>query len=109
MAYLRFTFNNGKKHVTGYFSSYKAFRNQQGRQTSFVDLVLSGRLRSEYSRPPVKINPSRFIVKLTGENADKARGAESKYGKIFSLTKQEKVLFLKTNKKEFIKALGGNN
>lgn len=101
----RTAFKSGKRHVTGYFPSYKAFRQQQGRPTSFVNLTLFGRLKSDYSRPPQRVNVHRYIAGVNGvENTNKIKGVEDKYGRVFFLTQGERKQFLKILEKELVKA-----
>lgn len=101
------TFKSGKKHVTGYFISYKAFRAQQGRQTSFVDFIMFGNLRSDYSTPPVKLNKTKFVAGTSrDENSKKIGGLEDKFGRVFTkLTKAEILHFKKVLTDQTLKVL----
>jgi hypothetical protein len=99
-------FKNGNDHKTGFFSSYKAFRASQGRQTSFVDLVLSGQLRSDVSNSLTRLNSNVWVTGTKNSaNSEKAAGAEAKYGNIFNLNTDEKKEFKEVLKFELLKAL----
>jgi hypothetical protein len=99
-------FKNGKSHKTGYFSSYKAYRAGQGRQTSFVDLKLFGQLQRDMSNSLTRINPNIWVTGTKNKtNSKKAEGAEKKYGKIFNLTKKEKEVFKETLRDELLISL----
>ena len=89
--------NKGQPHKTRLFSSYRSFRQYIGRQTGFVNLDLSGRLRSDFITGLRKKSPTMYESVLKyGFNAKKARGQEKHWGKkIFSLTPTERKLFVK--------------
>ncbi len=99
-------FKNGRDHKTGFFNSYKEYRQKQGRQTSFVDLKLSGQLQKDISNSLTKVTPNKWVTGTkNSKNSDKLNGAEDKYGKIFSLSKPEKNDFKKVLQFEVIKFL----
>ncbi len=54
-------FKNGESHKTGYFESYKAYREKIGRDTEFVNLTLWGSLRSNFSKGVIKLSPEKYI------------------------------------------------
>ena len=89
-------FKNGKAHKTGYFTSYSSFRQAIGRQTSVVDLRLSGALFRDYASSLVR-QGDRWIVGVKNkDNLGKLQGAIERYGAtVFMLTKTEREL-LKT-------------
>ena len=90
------TFKNGKKHKTGFFTSYKAFRASQGRETSFVNLRLFGRLQLDYTNGLRRISPLKWVAEVkTEESADKIQGNKQRFGLTFALTKEEKIEFRK--------------
>lgn len=99
-------FKNGKAHKTGFFSSYKAFRASQGRQTSYVDLKLHGQLQSDMSNSLTRLSPAVWVTGTKNrKNSKKAEGAEKKYGNIFNLTKDEKEDLKEVLRDELLKAL----
>ncbi len=118
-------FKNKKTHRTTYYPNYKSFREAMGRQTSNVNLRLSGQLYRNFltsltidnvvgARPvsppskatPVKIGRLTYAIKLSPLNMAKAIGAEEHFGKkIFDLTRIEKEDLQKTFKFELIKNL----
>ena len=97
------------KRKTKYFESYRAFRQQIGRESGFVNLRLFGRLQSDFVNAPVQSSQFSYDVVLNSLNAAKAKGNEAHFGKkIFGLTKEENQTFLKVlgfelNKILFIK------
>ncbi len=94
-----------KKGETGYFESYKAFREKIGRQTQEVDLKLHGRLQSDWSKGVKEITPLIYSSGVNQDNYDKVKGAEERYGNIFGLTKEEKQHFKDVLEFESIKVL----
>lgn len=99
-------FKNGKAHKTGFFDSYKAFRQSQGRESGFVNLNLFGNEQSDLANSLTQQNPQTWTSGFKrSENADKKKGQEKKYGKIFALTKKEQESFLKILELETIKIL----
>lgn len=113
-----------KKIKGGYYESYKKFREAMGREASFVNIRLTNDLQSDFSNSPVskssnalakakpiKVNKNEYKVSLKRDiNIAKKEGLEKKYGKIFSLTKDEKKNFHTIAEKEFnlfIKRLKG--
>ena len=90
------TFKNGKKHKTGFFTSYKAFRASQGRETSFVNLRLFGRLQLDYTNGLRRVSPLKWVAEVkTDINADKIQGNKERFGLTFSLTEKEREEFFK--------------
>lgn len=86
---------NKEKYKTRYFSSYRDFRAEIGRETRFVDLVLSGRLQSAVVSGIRKQNKFKWVsfIKSTIEQK-KSEGMEKHFGKkIFELSQDEKELF----------------
>lgn len=73
------TFENGKAHKTGFFASYSAFRSSIGRETSFVNLQLSGKLMKSYN---LSATGKEYVVGFTSDYGSQiAAGMEEKYGK----------------------------
>ena len=87
-------FANGESHKTGYFESYKAYREKVGRETEHVNLTLFGILRNDFGKGVVKLSNVSYISKVSQkENKDKIDGAEDRYGDIFKLSKEERENF----------------
>lgn len=94
-------FKNGKAHKTGYFPNYSAFRKSQGRQTSFVDLKLSGQFQSDLANSLQKQGDTWITGTKNPANTDKLNGAIDKYGvDVFKITQDERKLLIDTLKKE---------
>lgn len=105
-------FKNGKEHKTTYVNNYKDFRNRIGRRIDFVNLNLSGDLRSDYasgirgSHNPEKISPHEYKVTIKRpDNLEKLSGLENKYGTITKLSQGEKQNFFDILSKEIKLAL----
>jgi len=90
-------FNNGKAHKTGYFSSYKAFRANQGRRTDRVNLNLEGDLFKDFAGSLIRVAPGQYISGLRNRaNVGKYQGAIKKYGRtVFQPSAKEKQLLIK--------------
>lgn len=83
-------FANGENHKTGYFDSYKSFREKIGRQTGVMDLQLFGNLRNDFSKGVVKLDNLSYVSTVTNE-ANK--GKLEKFADYFSLNKSERENF----------------
>lgn len=101
-------FKDGKSHKSKYFATgYKGYRENVGRQTAFIDLKLSGELRLDFGNDkqvaePRKINDLEYQIRLDKDiNQKKREGIEERYGEIFSLSEQEREVFLNTMQFEF--------
>lgn len=82
-------FKNGKTHKSGYFpDGYKGFRNAIGRPTSYVNLQLSGLLKTKLM---VQGEGKRYKVGFaSGYGAKVAQGLEEKYDQdIWGVTPSE--------------------
>lgn len=93
--------------TTTYYESYKGFRGEQGREASFVNLRLFGRLMSDLANAPVsdkiptestpiKVDDFQYYTRIRDENVGKKKGADAKYGNVFSHTQEEKERFNRT-------------
>lgn len=99
-------FKNGKPHKTTYFESYKAFRQAEGRESSFVNLRLFGNLQNDLSTGLKRVDDDLWIaVVRKNENWKKIQGFQVKYGNVFSLTKDERSHFKKVLDFELKKVL----
>ena len=81
--------STGQPHKSKYFSSYKDFREQVGRNSGVVNLTLFGNLKSNFANGgrgqdvpalAIKISDREYIVGLDSENTDKADGLISHFG-----------------------------
>lgn len=98
---------DGAAYKTRYFSSYAAFRQNQGRKTDTVNLDLFGRLKTEYENGLQRGESGAFVSRLTTkESQQKAIGNQYKFKKgIFSLTQDERDLYTDTLAKELNRLL----
>lgn len=72
-------FKNGKPHKTKYFpGGYKGFRSNIGRNTSIVNLQLTGSLLANFQLK--KVPTGYQIGFLSSKKGDIAEGLEKKYG-----------------------------
>jgi hypothetical protein len=86
--------NKGKKHTTGYFESYKKFRETVGRKSDKVNLVLFGNLQSDFGKGVINIDEATYASGVSREeNSKKIEGFNKKYGPIFRLTPGERTNF----------------
>ncbi len=89
---------------TKWFSSYKAFRETEGRETNFVNLNLWGRLQSDYVNSLKKRRDGNWTSGVkTLESEKKVFGIERKYGNVFLLQESEKQLLNNTFQAELIR------
>ena len=96
-------FKSGKKHKTGYFPSYKAFRAAIDRQTSPVNFRLTENLKLNFQNSLTLID-TRWVSGVNAErgNVGKVDGLESKYGVIFHLNTSEKDILKQCAKRKLI-------
>lgn len=95
-------FENGKSHKTGYFESYKAYREKIGRQTGKINLVLSGQLQSDFSNGLVKKDEFTWMVSAkNSRNKTIIDSVDEKFGKTFALSSDEVLNFRETFNYEF--------
>lgn len=87
---------NGKPYKTAFFDSYRDFRSNQGRETGFVNLLLSGNLRSDNAKSLTRTNNETWVTGVSrAENSRKIDGAQSRFGCIYKLTKNEREHLVK--------------
>jgi hypothetical protein len=106
---------NGQPIKTGYYPSYKAFRQAMGRESGFVNVRLNNELQNDLAngslskssnKVNLKVNPIKVskgvykVVVKRQENIDKVKSLEKKFGKFIEHTKEEKDLFTKIIDKE---------
>jgi len=84
-------FKNGKDHKTGYFDSYKDFRQSIGRETGFVNLNLFGILQSDFAKGVVKLDNLKYVSTVTNEANKVKIEANNTY---FQLNKSERENFI---------------
>jgi hypothetical protein len=83
-------FNDGTPHKTGYFESYKSFREKIGRDTEFMNLNLFGNLQNDFGKGVVKLSNESWISTVT--NAANKGKLES-FNVFFQLNKGERENF----------------
>lgn len=83
-------FKNGKKHKTGYFKSYKAFREAIGYPADKMNLILFNIFHSDFGKAVIKINNESFVSTVTNEGN---KGKLEKFSNYFKLNKLEKENF----------------
>ena len=87
------TFKSGKSHKTGYFDSYKAFRQAISRETNFVNLRLTEDLKFDFTNS-LTLNGNTYQTGVK-RNSEKVEGIIKKYGdETFKLTIQERNNFI---------------
>lgn len=101
---------NGTPIKSGYYKSYKAFRQAMGRESGFVNVRLNNELQNDLAngsltkssdKVNMKVNPIKVskgvykVVLKKQENIDKVIALEKKFGKFIEHTKEEKELFTK--------------
>lgn len=84
------TFKDGRKHKTGYFDSYKAFRQAISRETGFVNLRLTEDLKIDFTNS-LTLSGNVYQTGVRKKtNADKVDGIADKYGpETWALTADE--------------------
>lgn len=85
------TYGMPGKKAKFYPGGYKQFKQDVGRQSSFVDLKLTRSLQVDFSNGLRKLTPLKYQVAVNqGKNASKWIELEDKYGKdIFDASKSE--------------------
>lgn len=99
---------NGNPIKSGYYESYKAFRQAMGRESGFVNVRLNNELQNDLAngslakstnKVNLKVNPIKVskgvykVVVKKQENINKVISLEKKFGKFIEHTKEEKQLF----------------
>lgn len=102
-------FKNGNSHKTGFFNSYKDFRQKIGRSTKQVNLNFWGILNKDISSSLQKTGDKYIWGTKKSIDTDKVNGAEKKYGTIvFKVSKKEKTEMNRLLRINLIKYLNGN-
>lgn len=93
------TFENGKPRKTVKLT-YQQYKARLGKPAggAYVNLELSGDMKSDFTNNPKKVNANEYqVVWHRDLNSDKASGNEDHFGKkIFALTPNEKDKFFST-------------
>lgn len=95
-------FKNGDDHKTGYFESYKDFRQKVGRQTKFMDLNLFGNLQNDFGKGVIKLGDQSYASTVTNEDN---KGKLEKFAAYFKSNKKEKENFKSVLEIESLKIL----
>lgn len=95
---------------TKWFPSYKAYRQEIGFNANFVNLQLSGELKSDFENPkgnepePTKVDVHEYIIKLNKPlSTKKVEKFNDKYGNVFGLSKFEIEEFYRIAGAEFVR------
>jgi len=100
------TFKNGKQHKTGYFDSYKAFRQAISRETGFVNLRLTENLKFDFTNSLTLMGNVYVTGTKKKENSLKVDGAIDKYGvETFILTDNEREIYKQSVKLKLLDTL----
>lgn len=103
---------NVDSRKTVYFKSYKALREEMGRESGHINLRLTNDLQSDFANAQIKdglvqnpepqrVSKHEYKITLKREvNIQKKRGLEKRFGPIFSLTDHEKRVFFDVVEKE---------
>ena len=100
------TFKNGKAHKTGYFDSYKAFRQAISREAGFVNLRLTENLKFDFTNS-LTLSGSVFQTGTKRkENSNKVEGQIDKYGiRTWQLSQSEIDIFRASVKQKLLNDL----
>jgi len=95
---------------TKWFKSYKDYRSEIGFQSGFVNLQLSGELKSDFENPqgkeatPTKVDVHEYIIQVNKDiNQKKVEKFNEKYDNVFGLSKFEIEKFYEIATKEFVR------
>lgn len=104
------TFATGKKagqeHKTGWFASYKSYRDTIGRPTAKVVFNLSGELKSDFENGLKRITNNEYELVLKRDiDAKKRSGLDERYNTVFEVSQKEKDDFNRYYTEEVIKIL----
>lgn len=94
--------NKGKKHKTGYFESYKDFRNAIGKTNKSINLNLTGILESDFSKGVIKLGDLKYVSMVTNE---RNKAIVEKFDVYFKLSKEERTFFKERLTDEVLKIL----
>jgi hypothetical protein len=90
------TGKTGKPIKTSYYESYKAMREQQGRESGFMNLRLTGRLQSEFLNAPIseRVSEGGEPLSLGGGSygiavSGRSRSIVDKYPNVFAFSEKE--------------------
>jgi hypothetical protein len=83
-------FENGKPHKTGYFESYKDYRQKIGRESNFMNLNLFGNLQNDFGKGVIKLSEGGYASTVTQEDN---KGKLEKFSTYFKLNQEERESF----------------
>lgn len=96
---------------TRYFSSYKDYRQEIGRESSFVNWNLGNDLKSEIENrasgraTPRKVGDGYQVSVNSEENSGKLKGLMEKYPGVFQFSSSEKTTFFTDFEKEILRII----
>lgn len=102
------TFKSGKKkgekHVTGWFKSYKNYRETIGRFTDKVYWNLSGELNSAVANGLRRVNNNEYVLQISRDiDVKKRSGIDEKYNNVFGINKDEEATFQRVYRDEILR------
>lgn len=105
------TFTSGKKkgekHVTGWFESYKDYREAIGRKTDKVYFNLSGDLNSDVANGLRRVNNNEYVIELKRPiNVEKKKGfndPDRRFAPVFGINKDEEATFQRVYRDEILR------
>lgn len=102
------TFTSGKKkgesHTTGWFESYKDYRDTIGRPTDKVYFNLSGELNSDIANGLRRLNNNEYVLQISRDiDVKKRSGIDDKYNQVFGINKDERDTFQRVYKDEILR------
>lgn len=94
----------GEKHKTGWFESYKDYRDVIGRPTDKINFDLSGELRSDLSGGLRRVNNNEYVLELKRDiDVKKRSGFDDRFNKVFGINKAEEATFQRVYKDEILR------
>lgn len=106
----RTVFEGGKKkgqaHKTGWFKSYKTYRDTIGRPTQKVVFNLSGELKSDFENGVKRINNNEYELALKRDiNVKKRKWLDERFNTVLVVSKPEREYYQRVYNDEVIRIL----
>lgn len=103
-------FKDGKNAIgmrrTYKSAGYRKKRALKGRQTSYVNYVMTGELQSDFNNNLVELSDGSLAITLRQNNLDKTEWVEKDSGVVFELMDSEEKFFKKILEKEIKRLFG---
>ena len=102
------TFKSGKKagqkHKTGWFESYKDYRDTIGRPTEKINFDLSGELRSDVTGGLRRVNNNEYVLQIRRDiDVKKRSGIDDRFDNVLGINKEEEATFQRVYKDEALR------